>query len=105
MNSDCQASLSLLTGHTDVPHHTVQFYESDAFLHDTVAGFLAEGLAAGQPAIVIATNSHNEGFAAGLESRGLDAKRALESGQLTLLRATDVLARIRSEEHTSELQS
>jgi len=74
--------------------HTVQFYESDSFLHDTVAGFLAEGFTAGQPAVIIATDEHNDGFVSGLSSRGFDASRAIESGQLTILRAQDVVARI-----------
>jgi signal transduction histidine kinase/ActR/RegA family two-component response regulator len=92
MYTDSTVPLQLPHGHASA--HTVQFYESDSFLHDTVAGFLADGLTAGQPAIVIATDAHNKGFAAGLSSRGVDAERAMASGQLTLLRAEEVLARI-----------
>jgi signal transduction histidine kinase len=87
-------TLPVLAPQDDGSSHTVQFYESDAFLHDTVARFLADGLAAGQYAVVIATDAHSEGFTEGLESRGFDARRALESGQLTVLNATDLLARI-----------
>ena len=38
--------------------HAVQFYADDHSLFTTVATFLAEGLAAGQPAVVIATPAH-----------------------------------------------
>src|SRR5437899_3876202 len=94
MNSDTRPPLPVLPDHHDGPEHTVQFYESDDFLHDTVARFLAEGFAGGQPALVIATDAHNAGFTELLMSRGFDAKHALESGQLTVLRASDVLSRI-----------
>jgi hypothetical protein len=38
-----------------MPHHAVRFYENDKPLARIVAQFLSAGLAAGNPAIVIAT--------------------------------------------------
>src|SRR5581483_4856909 len=38
--------------------HIVQFYENDQFLCATVADFLADGIGAGQPTVVIATEPH-----------------------------------------------
>ena len=57
------------------PHHehTVQFYEEDGFLARVVADFLADGLAAAQPAVVIATEDHRSSVSALLSARGLDS--------------------------------
>jgi hypothetical protein len=52
--------------------HDVQFYESEMFLVDRVAEFLAEGIRAGQPLVVIATDLHRRGFAARLRAEGID---------------------------------
>jgi PAS domain-containing protein len=68
--------------------HAVQFYEHDEFLFGVVAEFLASGLAAGQPAIVIATPEHREGFV-----RALAKKTGVQGagGGLTLLDAREML--------------
>ena len=34
------------------PHHTVQFYEDDAYLVRVVSTYLSRGLKAGQPVLV-----------------------------------------------------
>jgi signal transduction histidine kinase len=52
--------------------HIVQFYERDDFLYGRVADFLASGVMAGEPAIVIATDEHRRGIAAALRARGID---------------------------------
>jgi hypothetical protein len=52
--------------------HDVQFYEDEAYLCSGVARFLAEGLGAGQPIIVIATPAHRKEFAAQLRQRGIE---------------------------------
>jgi PAS domain S-box-containing protein len=72
--------------------HAVQFYEDDAFLAATVGDFVAEGLAVGQPAIVIATKRHREAFAAHLSRSGVDIDAARKSGLLTELDARETLA-------------
>ncbi len=71
------------------PLHAVQFYEREEFLYETVADFLSKGLDAGEPAVVIATAEHQNGFAEALRARGfdlgaaevlfLDARQTLES--------------------------
>lgn len=38
--------------------HAVRFSESDAFLAAAVCRFIADGLAVGEPAIIIATKAH-----------------------------------------------
>ena len=66
--------------------HSVQFYESDDFLCSVIAEYVAEGVRAGEPAIVIATESHNEMFALALRSEGIAADR------VTFLDARQMLA-------------
>lgn len=76
------------SGFSDHGHeHVVQFYGSDRSLVATVAGFLAEGLVAGEPAIVIATTSHCASIIAGLGERLIDCDRAVRNGDLILLDA------------------
>lgn len=68
-----------------IPHdHAVRFYESDAFLSSEVCKFLAEGIAAGERAIVIATPQHRHAFAKQLG--------ALQS-DIVMLDADETLAR------------
>jgi PAS domain S-box-containing protein len=74
------------------PNHAVQFYESDDFLRDSVADFIGNGLAAGEPVIVIATQEHRSGFTAALAERGLDVTEAETSGDLVMLDARETLA-------------
>ena len=40
--------------------HFVQFYENDAFLLDSLSGFIDTGLAEGGACIVLATKAHRE---------------------------------------------
>ncbi|MDB4951523.1 MAG: sensor histidine kinase [Gemmatimonadetes bacterium] len=73
--------------------HAVQFYEDDAFLMDALAEFVARGLDAGRPVLVIATEAHREALAGDLAARGVEVARTRVSGQLTLLDAREVLDR------------
>jgi hypothetical protein len=66
------------------PHfHAVQFYREPAFLCRTIAEFVAEGLRAGDPAIVIATAGHRASIQNELRERGFDVE--------LLMRATDLV--------------
>jgi PAS domain S-box-containing protein len=56
---------------TGRPAHAVQFYETEDFLYDAVATFIGDGLMAGHPAIVIATDEHGVGFQNALRAKGL----------------------------------
>jgi signal transduction histidine kinase len=53
--------------------HAVQFYESDDYLCDVVAQHVADGLAADQPALVLATPAHAAGIRSRLALRGFGA--------------------------------
>jgi PAS domain S-box-containing protein len=74
------------------PGHAVQFYEREEYLYSVVADFLARGLTAGEPTIVIATPEHRAGFVATLTDKHLDLNTAITSGQLTLLDARETLS-------------
>ena len=80
------------TSRIHAPHHAVQFYGNDAELFRTVGLFLSEGLVAGQPAVVIATEAHRKAIEATLESRFIDVERARRLGDLVLLDAEETLA-------------
>ena len=71
--------------------HVAGFYRTDDFLGGRVAGFITEGLTAGEQVIVLATASHWAAIAARLADTGLAFRRAVTDGQLLLLDATDVL--------------
>lgn len=72
-------------------HHAVQFYSTDQSLVRTVAAFLSEGLAAGQPALIIATPAHRLAVAEALARSGLDCQQALRTGDLVVLDAEAIL--------------
>lgn len=72
--------------------HDVHFYRTEDSLIRNVVDFLAGGVAAGQPIVVIATEAHRELFAEGLRERGLDPDE-LYSGRLAVwLDARETLA-------------
>jgi DcmR-like sensory protein len=71
--------------------HAVQFYGTDASLYTTVGSFLAEGLIAGQPALVIATADHRPGILDQLQARLIDIDKAERLGELVILDASEIL--------------
>ena len=72
-------------------HHAVQFYASDASLFATVSSFLAKGLVAGQPAVVIATPEHRVAIEEHLCDRLIDCELARRNGDLVMLDAEETL--------------
>jgi hypothetical protein len=72
--------------------HAVRFYENKASLCRTVADFLGEGIALGQPGLVIATPAHRDALLAELRSRHFDVDEVQAAGDLLLLDARGVLA-------------
>jgi hypothetical protein len=73
--------------------HAVRFYKDAESLCRIVGNFLAEGLAASQPAVVIATPAHREGIVGLLKERGLDADELQRTGSLLLMDAEETLTR------------
>ena len=72
--------------------HAVRFYESDRALAQIVGAFLAEGLTAGNPAIVVATPPQRAAIVRELSSRGLDVAHLQHCDAFLLLDADDTLA-------------
>ena len=72
--------------------HSVQFYEDDQFLVDTVVDFFAVGLVDGLGAVAVATREHLTAISHGLHEKGFDVERTRTNGQLTLLDADELLA-------------
>src|SRR3954469_3440619 len=73
--------------------HFVQFYEDDGFLEDSVAGYLATGLEAGDGGIVIATREHRIAIQKKLGARGINVAAARAEGQFVSLDAAETLAK------------
>ena len=78
--------------HTEKHYHAVQFYKDETSLAGTVAQFLADGLSAGQPGVVIATPSHTETIVRELSARGLDVAALRTTGELQFFDAQKMLA-------------
>jgi len=72
--------------------HAVRFYESDKSLCRIVAGFLGEGLAVRQPALVIATPEHRRGILDELQSRHFDIVRMHSAGDILMLDARKLMS-------------
>jgi len=73
--------------------HLVEFYETDAFLVDTVCTFAAPALRGPDAAIVVATATHRRMFERALAEAGVDVRAALRDGRYVALDARDVLSR------------
>jgi PAS domain S-box-containing protein len=76
----------------DPRQHAVQFYEDDEVLSRAVASFLADGIAAGDTLVLIATEAHGRAFLQRLESMSFGVEQLRQSGQLMLLDADERLA-------------
>ena len=73
-------------------HHAVRFYDNDRSLAQIVGQFLSEGLAAGDPAIVVASAAHRAAILKELVARSLDVVELQRSNNLVLLDAEETLS-------------
>ncbi len=73
-------------------YHAVQFYGTEERLFSTAATFLAEGLIAGEPAMIIASAAHREGVLGQLNARLIHVDQARKRGDLLVLDADEMLA-------------
>src|SRR5215208_5995981 len=69
--------------------HSVQFYEDDRFLVESVVDFFAVGLVDGLGAVAVATREHISAIIQGLHEKGFDVERSRTNGQLTLIDAEE----------------
>jgi KaiC/GvpD/RAD55 family RecA-like ATPase len=80
----------------DVPvsgGHSVQFYEDDAFLLEGLTRFIGAALAAGDSALVVASEAHRDGLSERLRNTGLDLTIAVQQGRFVAADASETLAR------------
>jgi hypothetical protein len=73
-------------------HHAVRFYDNDKSLAQIVAQFLGEGLAAGYPAIVVATPAHRGAILKELAATALDVVGLQRADDLIFLDAAETLS-------------
>jgi DNA-binding NarL/FixJ family response regulator len=89
-NSD---SAPVLLQNRDIAHrHEVGFYSNDRSFLDDPAQFIGAALAAGNAAIVVATESHRDSLLRRLQAYGLDMDAAIEQGRYIALDAADTLS-------------
>jgi DNA-binding NarL/FixJ family response regulator len=72
--------------------HQVLFYEDNASLLDGFTRFVGAALKAGNPAIVVATESHRDSLFQRLQACGLDPRVEIIQGRYIVLDAVDTLA-------------
>jgi hypothetical protein len=73
--------------------HLVQIYEEDEVFLDSVEGFIAGGLRAGDGVVVIATDTHLQALEERLAGQGIDLDPARASDQFIALNAEKLLGR------------
>lgn len=86
-----------------VPAHAVQFYDTDDFVAEQAADFVADGLVRGQAALVFATRRHLDDCARELTKRTIDVQRAVATSRLTLFDAGDFITRFAPEPGTFDV--
>src|SRR5882757_3536593 len=77
------------------PHlntHSVQLYEDDSFLLDSLTNLIGTTLVAGDAAIVIATPAHREPLARRLNARGMDLQVSASHGRYFAFDAAETLS-------------
>jgi signal transduction histidine kinase/ActR/RegA family two-component response regulator len=79
--------------------HTVQFYESDIFLVESVSRLIGDGIEAGEAGLIIATPSHREAIEACLLARGIDVPSLLIQNRFLSLDASETLAQFMADEY------
>jgi len=79
-------------GETAPSEHIAQFYENDAVLIDTLAGFVGGGLRAGESTIIIATPKHLQLLERHLVDTGVDLVSAILEDRYIALDAEATLA-------------
>src|SRR5947209_4805771 len=73
--------------------HTVQFYGEDGSLLHELKGYIGSALAAGDSALVIATEGHIVGLAETLRANGIDVRKAEAENRYFALNATEVMSK------------
>ena len=73
--------------------HLVQIYQNDLALIDSLEGFIAGGLSAGDAVVIIATPTHRAALQRRLESQGFDIAAVAAADRYSALDAEKTLAK------------
>jgi hypothetical protein len=73
-------------------HHAVRFYDNDKSLAQIVARFLSDGLAVGNPGIVVATPTHRGAILKEMVAISLDVVELQRSNDVVFLDAQELLS-------------
>ena len=73
--------------------HVVEFYETEAFLVETVTDFVGPGLHVGGAAVVVATAAHRYAFEQALRHNGVDVDHAVDADRYLAFDAAELLGR------------
>jgi PAS domain S-box-containing protein len=76
--------------------HGVQLYETEQFLQECVGQYLADGVKAGQPLLVIATAEHRQSFSAEMRRGGVEPDELVAGRDIVWLDARETLAKCSS---------
>jgi DNA-binding NarL/FixJ family response regulator len=88
-----EAFASFIPGTAEITRsHRVQFYSDDASLLDGFTGFIEAALGAGNPVIVVATESHRNDLLQRLHAHGVDGAAAIEQGRYIPLDVAETLS-------------
>lgn len=71
----------------------MQLYESEKFLYECVGQYLADGVEAGQPMVIVATPEHRAAFAAEMRRRHIDPDELVSGRDIVWLDARETLAK------------
>ena len=74
--------------------HLVRYYDSDVALIGEIGDFLSTGLAAGEPAVVVATPTHRDRIERHLTANGINLTEARRASRYVALDAAETLARL-----------
>ncbi len=74
--------------------HEVQFYLDDTAFLDGASRFVANAMNAGNPAIVMATRSHQTGLIQRLKEHGFDIHDAIRKGTYVPIDAIEILSKV-----------
>jgi signal transduction histidine kinase len=74
--------------------HIVRLYEDEQSLYKTVADIVTQGLAQGEPCLLIATREHVAGITAELGIRGQDCEALEKTGRLIGVNAQEMLRKL-----------
>lgn len=84
--------------------HVVQFYETDSFLAQVVAPFLAAGLRRDGSALVVCTIEHRSAISTALNRAALDVKAMVRSQKIVWLDARSLLQRLKADDPSAVFQ-